>query len=247
MGSSPNSTLRSFNLTAREGRAKGIHGPSDPSSSTAPSATTSASSPSRLPSEDPVTSSCDASFDDKIRNENVVLGLTADCDDDVESLETGTTGRGGDRRKASEAAPQRQQYISKNLCLVVDDSPTILKMVIRILNQLGWYAAENIITASNGEEGLKLMKLQEYDFVLTDLEMPLMDGHKMVTEYHSHRQGSEGGVIPDQRVFSMSSNGQKQDEIRSGADAAMYAGFLSKPVTADKLINIIGSKTHLGV
>ena len=244
MGSSPNSTLRSFNLTTsgREGRANGVPDPSDPSSSTAPSATTSVSSPFRLPSEDPVTSSCDAGLDDVVRNKNVDL----DCDD-AESLETGTAGHGGNRRKASEAAPPRQQYTSKNLCLVVDDSPTILKMVVRILKQLGWYAAENVITASNGEEGLKLMKLQEYDFVLTDLEMPLMDGHKMVTEYHSHRQGSEGGAIPDQRVFSMSSNGQKQDEIRSGADAAMYAGFLSKPVTADKLINIIGSKTHLGV
>jgi hypothetical protein len=65
-----------------------------------------------------------------------------------------------------------------------------------------------------------------------------MDGHTMVTEYckwHAEKNKKRNGqsATPRQRVYSMSSNKEKQDEIRGALDApvAIYDGFISKPVT----------------
>ena len=64
----------------------------------------------------------------------------------------------------------------KEKVLVVDDDPELLKIISRWLILKSW----DVTTASDGVEGLRLFsEKKDYSFVLTDLNMPNMDGLKM--------------------------------------------------------------------
>jgi Response regulator containing CheY-like receiver domain and AraC-type DNA-binding domain len=57
--------------------------------------------------------------------------------------------------------------------LVVDDMSTMRRVIKSILNQLGY---SNIEEAENGKDALSKLTSSHYDFVLTDWNMPEMDG-----------------------------------------------------------------------
>lgn len=58
----------------------------------------------------------------------------------------------------------------RRTCLVVDDTASIRKMMCHLLRQ------HDVDLASNGAEGLDKLMSKEYDIVLTDISMPVMDG-----------------------------------------------------------------------
>lgn len=61
--------------------------------------------------------------------------------------------------------------------LVVDDSRLARRHIVRVLEGMG---VERIATADHGREALELMGTTEFDFVFTDFNMPVMDGHEFV-------------------------------------------------------------------
>jgi CheY-like chemotaxis protein len=67
--------------------------------------------------------------------------------------------------------------------LVVDDEPAIRSLVEMILKSAG----HTVILASNGLEGIALYRSspERFDLVLTDLGMPVMDGHQLVKLIHA--------------------------------------------------------------
>ena len=67
--------------------------------------------------------------------------------------------------------------VIKNV-LVVDDSRVIRTIVANQLGSLGF----NVQTAIHGKEGLEFLRYTEFDLVLTDIEMPEMDGYEFVKE-----------------------------------------------------------------
>ena len=67
--------------------------------------------------------------------------------------------------------------VIKNV-LVVDDSRVIRTIVANQLGSLGF----NVQTAIHGKEGLELLRDTEFDLVLTDIEMPEMDGYEFIKE-----------------------------------------------------------------
>ncbi len=82
--------------------------------------------------------------------------------------------------------------------LLVDDSTTSRRFIRRILNNLG---IVNIQEAENGKEGLLLIKNEYFDFILTDYNMPEMDGH----DFTAHvRQSSNQPSIPIVMITSVS-------------------------------------------
>ena len=68
---------------------------------------------------------------------------------------------------------------AKKKALVIDDSLTIRKGIVRALSKLGLEAQQ----AKNGFEGLQRLKSSCYDFVLCDFLMPVMDGLDCVQQY----------------------------------------------------------------
>jgi DNA-binding NtrC family response regulator len=62
--------------------------------------------------------------------------------------------------------------------LVVDDEAAVRELTIRALDRAGFECAPAI----NGEQALKMMEIQRFDAVITDLRMPSVHGHALAVE-----------------------------------------------------------------
>jgi len=66
--------------------------------------------------------------------------------------------------------------------LIVDDSPVMRKIVERALRQAG-ISIGQVIEAGNGSQALDILRHQAVDLVLSDINMPVMDGLELVRQY----------------------------------------------------------------
>ncbi len=100
-----------------------------------------------------------------------------DEDDKEDETRTMFMLRGGGVVPAAEAMAATRAAASSPVqtasVLVVDDSRTLRRLLIRALTEIG---ITNITEAENGRAGLDLIRSKEFDLVLLDLEMPELDG-----------------------------------------------------------------------
>ena len=68
--------------------------------------------------------------------------------------------------------------------LIVDDSSLMRKVAVRALQQAGLAIAE-VLEAGNGSEALDILRHQRVDLVLSDMNMPVMDGLEFVRQLGS--------------------------------------------------------------
>jgi len=113
--------------------------------------------------------------------------------------------------------------------LIVDDDSLNLKLVSLILSKNGF----NIQTASNGAEGLEILKNSKTDFdlVISDILMPVMDGFEF---YKEIQKDSKLNKIP----FIFMSGAKTEEEVKENP-IFNSVGFISKPFTSSNLINKI--------
>jgi two-component system cell cycle sensor histidine kinase/response regulator CckA len=119
--------------------------------------------------------------------------------------------------------------------LVVEDEADVRALTVEILTLQGY----QVLAAANGPEALRISG--EHDgpihLLLTDLVMPHMSGKELAEQMNSRR--------PDMRVLYMS--GYADSAVLQGRTPAMEGAFLSKPFTAEHLIQrvraALGGKT----
>lgn len=112
--------------------------------------------------------------------------------------------------------------------MLVDDSATILLSISNILTKAG-YAVEK---AGNGQEALTKFKANaKIDLLITDLNMPGMNGIELIKEI---RQLAGYKFMP---ILFLTT--ESQQAKRAEAKAAGASGWLVKPATADELLNTI--------
>jgi CheY-like chemotaxis protein/HPt (histidine-containing phosphotransfer) domain-containing protein len=104
---------------------------------------------------------------------------------------------GGDEAGGAMARRRRMRDIAQaesegSLVLLVDDHPTNRMLLQRQLNTLG-YAAE---TAEDGEQALRMWKSGRYGIVITDCEMPGMDGYTLAQAIRAAEAGKGGRRTP---------------------------------------------------
>jgi DNA-binding response OmpR family regulator len=107
----------------------------------------------------------------------------------------------------------------------VEDDPTSLKFLELILNKEGY----QVMTASNGLEGLRKAKQESPDLLILDVMLPGFDGFEIC---HRLRIEPNTAELP---ILMLSAKGQESDQntaARVGANA-----FLSKPVDRIVLLN----------
>jgi CheY-like chemotaxis protein len=111
--------------------------------------------------------------------------------------------------------------------LVVDDSMSVRRVVTRHLRALGFDVDE----VSDGLEALHRLKAQPYRLVLTDLEMPRMDGFELLAELGRLGVQTHSPVI----VVSTRSDTETRDRVRAlGASA-----FVPKPIEPNELARAV--------
>ncbi|MBF0137172.1 MAG: response regulator [Magnetococcus sp. DMHC-1] len=100
--------------------------------------------------------------------------------------------------------------------LIVDDQPDI-RAVLRFRLE---FADHTVDEAANGLEGMEKTLAGQYDLVLFDMHMPVMDGHEAVRELR--RKGYTG------RIVAVTAGVLSRDENQAMESGC--SGFISKPV-----------------
>ncbi len=110
--------------------------------------------------------------------------------------------------------------------LVVDDSAAIRKILTRVLRQTGM-AIQTIHEAGDGQEALALMAQHRIDLVLSDINMPKMDGLQLLASLKASPQWQN---IPVVMITTEGGETKVAEAVRLGA-----AGYVRKPFTADQI------------
>ncbi len=110
----------------------------------------------------------------------------------------------------------------KNI-LIVDDSPSIRNMLKAVMQPLG----HRIVEAAGGRAGLEKLRQEPFDLVISDQNMPGMDGLNMVK---SIRSGSQNQDVPILVLTTETSDAMKTEFRQAGANA-----WMSKPFSPERL------------
>lgn len=110
--------------------------------------------------------------------------------------------------------------------LIVDDSSVMRKIVERALRQAG---LETMVVheAGSGTEGLDLLRAKQVDLILSDINMPSMDGLEFLRQLRA--QNLAPGV-PVVMITTESSEEHVKQAIQAGAQ-----GYIRKPFTAEQV------------
>ncbi|HEX8883663.1 MAG TPA: chemotaxis response regulator CheY [Noviherbaspirillum sp.] len=108
--------------------------------------------------------------------------------------------------------------------LVVDDFPTMRRIVMSLLKELGY---SNLTEAENGAEGLAKLRSSHFDFVVSDWNMPVMDGLTML----QHIRADAG--LKHLPVLMVTAEAKKENIIAAAQAGA--SGYVVKPFTAATL------------
>ena len=114
--------------------------------------------------------------------------------------------------------------------LVADDDVVSRKLATAFLEQAG----HTVIAAENGQEALTLLDREDFDFIIMDGEMPVMDGITATKAIRNKEKEAQGGHIPILAITGYSAESDKERFLAAGMD-----GIISKPITASKLIQSI--------
>lgn len=118
--------------------------------------------------------------------------------------------------------------------LAVDDEAESLNLIARILRS---YKAR-VITASSGEDALKMIRTERPDVLISDIAMPEMDGYQLIKEVRS-KERAQGTHIPAIALTAFAQDEDKERALRSG-----YEAYLSKPVNKEILIGTVEQALH---
>ena len=111
--------------------------------------------------------------------------------------------------------------------LTVDDSPSICQMIKLVLGSAG----HTVLTASDGAAGLAKAKAERVDLVITDLNMPVMNGMAMIRALR--------GLPSFVGVPIVFLTTESDDTIKSEAKAAGASGWITKPFKPDQLLSVV--------
>ncbi len=120
--------------------------------------------------------------------------------------------------------------MGKNV-LLIDDSSTMRKIIGRSLRQAG-IEFDNIFEAGDGVEALALLENEKVDIILSDINMPNMDGISFL------REKANRPAIKNIPVLMMST--ETGDDIIGEAKSLGALGSIKKPFTPDKVNEVLG-------
>ena len=112
--------------------------------------------------------------------------------------------------------------------LVVEDSPTMRQLITFALKRI---PGSKVIEANDGIDALKKLSTQKFDIILTDINMPIMDGLKLVSMV---RNDPVHKTIP---IVIITTEGADEDRKRGlalGANA-----YIAKPIQTADLLSVV--------
>ena len=109
--------------------------------------------------------------------------------------------------------------------LVVEDSPTMRQLIVFALNRI---KGLTVVEANDGVDALRKLSAQQLDIILTDINMPIMDGLKLVRRVRSDE------ALKSIPIIIITTEGAEEDRQRALALGAN--SYITKPIQAPQVI-----------
>ena len=126
----------------------------------------------------------------------------------------------GNKRSFGSKLPKSQRQLS---ILVVEDEPIIRELLTRAFN------GHKVQAAANGQQGLEIFKKGNFDIIISDIEMPVLDGIDMIREIKKHNHNVKIVVI------SGGMDMERQKALQSLGPGALFIKPLSVAELADSV------------
>jgi CheY-like chemotaxis protein len=113
--------------------------------------------------------------------------------------------------------------------LLIDDKDSVRMVYQMALKRAGY----RVLTAENGQQGLRLLEHQEVDLILVDIFMPEMDGLELIPLLRKTR--------PANKIIAISGRSDQSNHL----DTAKYLGAhatLKKPLNLQELLHAVSSQ-----
>jgi two-component system chemotaxis response regulator CheY len=104
--------------------------------------------------------------------------------------------------------------------LIVDDFSTMRRIVRGLLKEIGYINADE---AEDGAVALNMLKASRFDFVVSDINMPVMNGFELLAAIKADDS------LKHLPVLMVTAEARKEDIVRAAKDGA--AGYIVKPFT----------------
>ena len=112
--------------------------------------------------------------------------------------------------------------------LVVEDSPTMRQLIVFALKRIRGF---QIVEANDGVDALKKLSADKFDLILTDINMPIMDGLKLVSMVRNDPNYKETPIIV------ITTEGATEDRERALALGANE--YITKPIQTMKILETV--------
>jgi two-component system chemotaxis response regulator CheY len=110
-------------------------------------------------------------------------------------------------------------------CLIVEDSPMMRQLLVFALSRVKQL---KVTEADDGVDGLKKLAAGRFDIILTDINMPIMDGLKLVKRVRTDPMHKD---VPIVIITTESAEEDRQRALALGANA-----YITKPIQAPQVI-----------
>ena len=110
-------------------------------------------------------------------------------------------------------------------CLVVEDSPMMRQLLVFALSRVKQL---KVTEADDGVDGLRKLATGKFDIILTDINMPIMDGLKLVRRVRTDAVHKNVPIIV---ITTESAEEDRQRALSLGANA-----YITKPIQAPQVI-----------
>jgi len=119
--------------------------------------------------------------------------------------------------------------------LIVEDSPTMRQLIVFALKRL---RGLDIVEANDGVDGLKKLSSDKFDLILTDINMPIMDGLKLVSLVRNDPGYKQ---VP---IVIITTEGASEDRERALALGAN--DYITKPIQTTQILDVTKRLLNLG-
>lgn len=116
--------------------------------------------------------------------------------------------------------------------LTVDDSASMRALLMHALSTSGF----DVVQAEDGQIALEWLAANEVDLVITDINMPRLDGFALIEQLRA------GSRHRDRPILVLST--ESSDEKKARARSAGATGWIVKPFDAEKLVTAVRRVTH---
>src|SRR5690606_4684057 len=140
----------------------------------------------------------------------------------------------GSTRDSKEILGFCESRMSEFSCLVVEDSPMMRQLLVFALARIKQL---KVTEAEDGVDGLRKLATGTFDLIITDINMPIMDGLKLVQRIRSDEKHKDVPIII---ITTEGSTEDRQRAMALGANA-----YITKPIQAPQVISEVKALLQL--